>query len=331
MTMKRTSLAAPLLLLLAVYVMPVAAQEPLLAGRTEGTVDGATASYTLDATAGQVFVIGASSQDFDPYLRVYGDEAAFNLVSDNDTGAGQNAVVVFTAPAAGAYTVEILAATGNATGAFTVDLIAEFDDLQIGTPLPVLVGDGAVQAYKFESAGGPHDVSVSTGDEIATSLVLIADNNFVVGSDDSSSLNPQLQQVMLPVYRYYVVVQPVDNTLSGTVELLIEASSVSSLNDGPATFTFDSATSEHIVTLDVVAGTLYEIAVTSSGSSRVRLILDAPDPNAPTPAHFSYDKGEGGIFLYRAEVTATMDVQVSGYSNDSGALDVTLTVTEATE
>jgi len=68
-------------------------------------------SYQFDMQAG-------SKQSLDPYVKLY-DAAGSLLVSDNDSGAGNSAMLVYTPTASGTYYVEARGASGT-TGSYTL-------------------------------------------------------------------------------------------------------------------------------------------------------------------------------------------------------------------
>ena len=80
--------------------------------------------YTLQATQGSTYVLETSQSGASPiadsYLTIY-DQNATALASDDDSGAGAQAMLTFTAPYTGAYVVEIRGYNRQQTGTFELD------------------------------------------------------------------------------------------------------------------------------------------------------------------------------------------------------------------
>lgn len=63
-----------------------------------------------------------TSSALDSYVEIFGGHPLTRLAFNDNSGAGQNAQVTFTAPAAGPYFVSATSTTVGATGAYALQI-----------------------------------------------------------------------------------------------------------------------------------------------------------------------------------------------------------------
>lgn len=111
--MRKTLLA----LGLALATLPAFAAQPLVPGKAvQGRLQasdrpsdrgGRSHDYSLRLRQGQLVVIMARSEDFDPVLLVFGGDGELLAENDDHENGSTNAAVVMTAPETGTYTVRV--------------------------------------------------------------------------------------------------------------------------------------------------------------------------------------------------------------------------------
>lgn len=308
------------------------AQAAVSAGTVEGTLDNAVATYVLDAAAGGEYFLYLSSADFDPYIEIKNSEGN-TVATDDDSGAGSNSALLFVAPEKGTYTVTVRAYDGETTGLYALTL-AEIEDLSVGESLELEMDGATPSAFRFETNGDPLNILVDSGGEVDTSLKVIGQEGYTVdSSDDAIGPDPALMPTILSAGTYYLIVVPYAESAVGPVTVSIETTELKSLSAEPTIFTFGSNGNEDIATIEVEEGTLYRFDVRVAERSDLNLSLSAADPDLYAYGYFSFTYGEGGTYLYRAEVTGLLRVQLNGGFMVSGSedIDYTITVTEVEE
>lgn len=78
--------------------------------------------YIIELTAGESITITMTSSALDSYVEIFGGNPLTRLAFNDNSGAGQNAQVTFTAPAAGPYFVSATSTTVGATGAYALQI-----------------------------------------------------------------------------------------------------------------------------------------------------------------------------------------------------------------
>jgi hypothetical protein len=331
--MKRVMQVVLLLASLASLTLLASAQEALSAGTVEGTLDSAIATYQLSAEEGDEFFLFLNSADFDPYIEIT-DSNAEIIATDDDSGAGSNSALLFVAPETATYTVNARAYDGEATGSYALTLVTEIEDVSVGASLDLEMDGATPSAFRFEANGDPVDIVVDSGGEIDTSLRVVSPEGYAVdSSDDAIGSDPALTPIILSAGTYYLVIVPYSEAAIGTVTLSIESAELNALSAEPTIFTFGDAGNEDIATVEVEEGTLYRFEVGAADVSDFNLSLSAADPDLYSYGYFSFTNGLGGTYLYRADVTGTLRVQLSaGFMiTDSEGVEFTITFAEVGE
>lgn len=325
--MKRVMQVVMFLAIMAVFPLLTSAQEALSAGTVEGTLDNASATYELNAEAGDAYFLFLNSADFDPYIEIM-DSDNESISTDDDSGAGSNSALLFVAPETATYSVTVRAYNGDATGSYALTLVTEIEDASAGAPIELEMDGITPSVFRFEASGEPVNIVVDSGGEIDTSLKVVSPEGYTVdSSDDAIGSDPALKPIVLNAGTYYLIVVPYSDAAVGTVGLSIEAAELKTLGAEPTIFTFGETGNEDIATIEVEEGTLYRFEVSAGDRSDFNLTLQAADQDLYTYGYFSFTNGLGGTYLYRADVTGIVRVQLSAGFMVTGSEAVEYTVT----
>jgi uncharacterized surface protein with fasciclin (FAS1) repeats len=108
---------------------PAAAIVPPAHLAGEVTTGGQLVTYTMQADAGSTYTIESSASGANPitdtYLTIYDTDGTTELAHDDDSGQGTQALLTWTAPASGDYTVEVRGYNRVQTGTFELDVTAD--------------------------------------------------------------------------------------------------------------------------------------------------------------------------------------------------------------
>lgn len=331
--MKRVSFAILLIALLAGFPVLTSAQETLSAGTVEGTLEDGTATYQLTAEKGEAFLIFLSSTDFDTYVEVL-DEQGASIETDDDSGSGSNSILLFIAPSTGTFDVIVRAYSGNATGSYSLSVVDQIVDITIGDAIELDV-DGATPAvFRYEAAGNPVDIMVDSGGEVDTSLtVMDALGDRVNFSDDAINSDPAFMPIVLDAGVYYLIVIPYSESAVGAATLSISETQSRALGAEPTIYEFGADGSEAMATVEVEEGRRYRFEVSASNVGDFNLSLSAIEPDIYAYGYFSFTNGFGGSYLYHADVSGMLQVQLSAGYMASGdeTIEYAITFTEVEE
>ena len=329
--MKRMLLSVLVILALAVVAVPVLAQDALQVGTTEGSLKaGATAVYTLDAAAGDVYLIGMSSADFDTYVEVT-DANGFYVTSDDDSGVDRNSLAVFVAGEAGTYTVNARSFDSSAEGAFTLTVSNDVTTLAVGTPVPVTVDGISLTVFSLTVEAGAYTISANSESTVDTSLTLYDTTGLRLDSaDDVLGVDPAFQRRPLDAGTYFVLLTPYSESAIGETTVLVEATELRILGAEPTTLVFDENTREDTGRFTVEAGKVYLITVSLDVADDFNMNMESADDTQYTYGNFSFTQGLGGTFLYQADITGDLNVGFSGgFYSQNESVTYTITVVEA--
>jgi hypothetical protein len=303
---------------------------PLTIGETvEATGEDNIPTYSFSASAQDVIVFNLISDAFDPFLEVQ-DADGDVLASDDDSGDGFYARVLFVAPEAGEYIVAVKASFGNnADGAYT--LLSDNDLIQLAIGEPVVLdvpNEGSVQALFIGEAGETVTLSATAEDDgVDTRLELTdATGAFVDSNDDFNGLNPSLYRIVLPTTGLYIAtVSPLGSDDGGPVSVLLIEDELPLVTAEGVTVTLDDEKTREVLGLEVVGGATYVITIvtneTASGSLDLRLVGESFAYN-----YLSFSGAEGASITYKpsADGIVRLDLRNSSFSNQ---IDFTLSAT----
>jgi hypothetical protein len=110
---------------------PVVAAIPVIRGRIQ-VCDCARGEHRVRLQAGRRYAIGATSESFDPLIRLVRAGTETVIAEDDDSGGGVNARVTFTPPASGDYLVRVSSAVPGGVGDYALSV-------QPTAPMPALL------------------------------------------------------------------------------------------------------------------------------------------------------------------------------------------------
>lgn len=257
-----------LLALLLTFTLLMSAQaqdgEPIAYGDTvEGELTGeGGVRYTFEASAGDVLLIGMSSEDFD--TRVFLEDAnGMQLTSNDDGGEGLNSLIRgFTIEEDGTYVIIANGFSETAVGTFTLTLdTIEPIAVTLGEPVTVTFdGETSEFNFAFEGRNGQViDVAVDSGNALDTRMEIISPFEFILAEsmDGGGTVDPSLSAVVLDTDGlYFIVVQPQNPnaSLTGDITLTVSEASLESLDDGPLDLMFNFESTASVVAFEAEAG-----------------------------------------------------------------------------
>jgi hypothetical protein len=127
--------------------------------------------YTFEGTAGTAVRISMAAFSVDPFLALL-DANGNLLASDDDSGVGDDARIVFTLPATGTYTIEATSFQYNWTGEYTLDLRTSTGD-ECASP----TAQTAPGANEFSSLDGTECFAVSRPGSFVDNWQFVAEAN----------------------------------------------------------------------------------------------------------------------------------------------------------
>lgn len=205
--------------------------------------------YTLEATAGESFVIDLTSEDFDTYLFVRGVEDSKFGVDNNDfensTGRSQ---IGLTALVTGAYEISVTSNKAGETGVYRLTI----SELPTGEPVrrkeqgELAEGDDTLRdgefadAYTLVATAGQAFVIDLTSEDFDTYLIVrgVEDSDFVVDNNDFEGSTSRSQIGMMA-------------QVSGTYTVYVTSNKAG--ETGRYRLTISSARSSHDETADLEA------------------------------------------------------------------------------
>jgi uncharacterized protein YfaP (DUF2135 family) len=223
--------------------------------------EGDTVNYRFHGAANDVITIRLASPDFDTNLSL-SDSSGTSLVTNDDGGGGgtNSFIGPYTLTTDGDYSILVSSYDSTATGRYALTL-------NQAALTPIAYGD-TVQAsfsstvsayyYSFEgSSGDIVNVTVDSGSQLNTSLLLNGPDGYQVAFDDDSGsgFNPEIFHQVLSSEGTYTLV--LENTVpgdSGQVSLSLTHSAAPSLDEGPQEIHLSSSVTTDVVTFSGHAG-----------------------------------------------------------------------------
>ncbi|PJF22627.1 MAG: hypothetical protein CUN56_05085 [Phototrophicales bacterium] len=241
----------------------------------EDTANGEAVLYTFSATAGMNYLIKLESDDFDPLVEILNSDEDV-IASDDDSGGFFNALLSFTAPTDGIYTIVVTSWSGSPAGVYTLSLSElaliplVYDDVRT-----VELNGAEAMFFGFDGVEGEFVTITadSADDALDTELALFSPNGEEIAFDDDGgpSLEPAIVSVRLPMTGVYqVVLSPgISGTeLNGTVDVLVTPVDGLLLDDGQQiTLTLGEAFDYQMVYFTAQSGTQYQLSLISSSES----------------------------------------------------------------
>lgn len=325
------------LVLLAIFALPAAAQRQSPAAPTEsvieigvtveGRLENAVRTYTFSARAQQVIIFDLKSDDFDPYLQI---EAADGdvLASDDDSGDGLYSRVVFIAPEAGVYAATVRGIGGNATGSYVLLSSEDVSQLVFDEPVVVTVAANSTATTFFVGESGQY-VTITgeaLGDLDATLRLTAADGSEVAYNDDFTGVDPTLYRVELPATGLYTLSVAALGSGAGDVRIVLKRDELPMIGADGITMRLGREALRDVAGVEVERGKTYLITVTADETASANLELRAPRETYATSTLY-FTASQEVSMIYRATATGVMRVELRDNSY-SGTVLYTVTVSE---
>ncbi len=304
--------------LLAAPGSKVLAQESLTPGTTvEGTInsdDGVT--YSLAANTGQLIMISMESDDFDAVLSI-ADADGNELFTDNNSGEGDNALLVMVAQTDATYIVTAKP-SWSSSGAFT--LTANLSDPAIidldGTATLTPDADAEIVYGIFAApANTVVDVWATTqGDEnVSVELFGVDAQSIEHDNADGPGYNALLRRVVLPAEGLYLVKAEAnwgDTPLTAPVDVKVDVTEQLFITAEPyAVSLSDDDLGTEVFTFEAVNGTVYRITATCALGTGVHMTLFDTNAAALAP-YFETFKAVKAVWEYQSDVDGLVRIDV---------------------
>ena len=316
MMIRKTLLVFMLLLLVATMAT---AQDSVSVGQTvEGTLENSTATYTLNATAGDTIIISLTSEDFDTLVEVR-DAQGNEVGRDDDSGEGFNSRLVFTAPAEGTYSIVVQSFSGAASGSYTLALESlETSSIGFDAPVEVSFSEEQTLAYfTFEGkAGEVVDIRGDSGGNFDSRLALQGPNGEEIATDDDSgaSFDPYIHRQVLPADGQYVIaLEPFTEGEVGTVSLSVTLTELISLDEGIQTATLGDELAYERLAFTAEAGTQYRVSVRTSDGSPASPTVEIGEDFGGTRANVS--NVSEFSFVFTASSSEQLSLGIRGFDD----------------
>ncbi len=324
--------------LLALFAVPALAQQGSIGvGDTVTgnlTASQPSATYTLNADAGQAVNIHLVSNDFDAYLTL--KDANGNTLAENDDADSTNSLIQgFVLPAGTTYTILVESydhheGSGGESGAYTLSVSEQqLNHIEYSQSVNgQLTSDQFSADYVFSGQSGDVIVATETSGDFDSELYLLDSNgNQLTYNDDSGgTLNSMIGPYTLPSTGSYTLrVSSIDGSSTGAYTVTLNKAEVNNVSyDTPTEVNFTTSDSGKYFTFEGTSGDLVTISADSGGSIDTSLTLS--DPNGYQVA--SDDDGGSGfdpeIYQQLLSSTGTYTVALTAAAPGSGK--VTLTV-----
>lgn len=320
------------MLVLALGVAVVNAQDTIAIGDSvDGELeDGETVEYTFEAEQGTFLLISLESDVFDPFLTI-SDASGNTIATDDDSGDSTNALVRFTVPENGEYTIEVSGLFGGG-GAFTLSLsVGEFIEISLGQTARVEF-DGETNAFFFGyegTAGEVITVSAVTDGSIDTNLTVFGPSGFEVASDEDSGENndPLIQVVVLSEDGTYQIQLSsyLGSSVEGVVEVTVETAELTSLDDGETQEVNLFETSQVFFSFTAEEDVTYRLTFTAGGDASVftNITIDGQQI-----ANTSFNGVSQSTIDFTAETSGFGLVEITGFFFAEEMLEVSLAPVE---
>ncbi len=336
------ALAAPALAQTATIEATEASGNTIAIGDTvTGTLSDSqpSATYTLDAEAGQTISISLTSDEFDTYLTL--QDGNGNLLAENDDISGSDSGIQnFALPQASSYLILVESYdshedSGTETGAYSLSVIephiAHIEYTQ--TVSDTLTASEGSKDYVFSGQAG--DVIVATESSSDSSFdaylhLLDSSGNELISNDDSGgSLNSMIGPYTLPNTGTYTLrATTIDGSTAGAFTLTLDKTQVTALDyDTPLDVNFTPNHPAQYFTFEGTAGDL--VSVTAESKQTIDTSLTLNDTNNNQVATDT-DGGPGfdpEIYQQLLTTTGTYTVTLQAVTPGTGKVTLNLTHT----
>ncbi len=328
-----------ILTLLAVFVVPALAQTSIAPGDTVTgtlTTDEPSASYTLNAEAGQAVTITLSSEAFDAYLTLQDGDGNVLAENDDDPSRGTDSTIQsFVLPSASSYTilVESYGQHGNSgaeTGDYTLSVTEQqIEHIEYSQSIQgQLTSDELSKDYVFTGQAGDVVVITENSDDFDSYLHLLdSTGNELTSNDDSgSSLNSMIGPYTLPNSGNYTIrATSLDGTVSGSFTLTLNKTEVTAMSyNEPVEVNFTPNAQAKYFTFEGTSGDLVSISVDSGSSIDTSLSLTNSYNSQIATDEDSGSGFDPEIFQQLLSSTGTYTVALTAVAPGTGTVTLTI-------
>lgn len=254
----------------------------------EGSLSTAspTASYTLDAEAGQVVTIRLSSEDFDTYLTL--EDAEGSILAENDDFDGRNsAIQTFELPASASYTIIVDSysnrnGSSSPSGDFTLSVTeTQVDRIEYSqTVESSLTSSDYVRNFTFTGQEGDSvEIAMNSNDFDSYLRLLDSQGSELSYNDDGGgSLNSLISPYTLPSTGSYTIrASSLSGSATGDFTLSLRRIDVTEAVYGePLEVEFTPSKDTKYITFAGNTGDMISILVDSDSGIDTNLTLNGP-------------------------------------------------------
>lgn len=245
-----------------------------------------SATYTLQAEAGQVVTVTLTSEDFDSYLSIL--DSTGTAIAENDDSIGTNSgIQAFVLPAGTSYQILVESYSqhnnsGAETGAYTLSVVEQqIAHIEYTQSVSDSLTDTVMsQDYVFTGQEGDAVVINLNSDDFDSYLRLLdSSGNEIASNDDSgNSLNSQIGPYVLPATGSYTIrASSLGGSSAGAYTLTLGKVDVTAISyDEAVEVAITKSGESRFFTFTGAAGDLITVSAVSNGSIDTSLILSDP-------------------------------------------------------
>ncbi len=323
---------------LCLFALPAFAQgETIGLGDTvNGTLTEAapSATYTLQAEAGQVVTVTLTSEDFDTYLSIL--DGSGNVLAENDDNIGTNsAIQTFALPQGTSYQILVESysqhsSSGAETGAYTLSVVEQqIAHIEYTQSVTDSLTDGLLsQDYVFSGQAGDAVVITLNSDDFDSYLSLrdSSGNEIVTNDDSGGTLNSQIGPYTLPATGSYTIrASSLGGSSTGAYTLTLNKVDVTAITyDQAVEVTISKSGESRFFTFQGATGDLITISAVSNGSIDTSLTLNDPYNSQIAADDDSGSGPDPEIYQQLLSADGTYTVELMAVNGSNGKITLTV-------
>ncbi len=324
---------------LCLFALPAFAQGGTTIGlgdTVNGTLTDAapSATYTLQAEAGQVVTVTLTSEDFDTYLSIL--DSTGTAIAENDDNLGTNsAIQTFTLPQGTTYQILVQSYSqhsnsGAETGAYTLSVVEQqIAHIEYTQSVSDSLSDNVLsQDYVFTGQAGDAVVITLNSDDFDSYLRLIdgTGNEIVTNDDSGGTLNSQIGPYALPATGTYTIrASSLGGSSTGAYTLTLNKVDITAITyDQAVEVTISKSGELRFFTFEGTTGDLITISAESNGSIDTSLILNDPYNSQVASDDDSGPGPDPEIYQQLLSQDGTYTVELRAVSGSNGKITLTV-------
>ncbi len=293
-----------------------------------------SASYALQAEAGQVVTITLSSPDFDAYLSLL--DASGNVLAENDDNIGtDSAIQTFALPPSTGYEILVESygqhsSSGAETGSYTLSVVEQqVARIEYTQSISDSFTDGMMsQDYLFSGQAGDAVIINLNSDAFDSYLRLLdSSGNEIANNDDSgSSLNAQIGPFVLPATGSYTIrASSLGGSDTGAYTLTLNKVDVTPITyEQPVEVAITQSGESRFFTFEGSSGDLITISAVSNGNIDTSLMLNDPYNSQIASDDDSGSGPDPEIYQQLLNSDGTYTIELLTVGGSSGKLTLTV-------